>query len=81
MEITMKKYARVAAVGAFGVSVGVLGLYLLIAVGGSHTPRSGIDATNGVLVWIGAAIPAAAIIATHIAFAVQLLRHAKENQG
>jgi len=77
----MKKYARLAAIGALGVSFGVVGLYLLIAVGGGRTAQSGIDATNGVLVWLGAGVPAAAIAAVHLAYAVQLFRYSKENQA
>ena len=81
MEFTMKKYARLAAFGALGVAAGVMGLYLLIAIGGSHSPGSGVDATHGAVVWIGTAIPVAALIAAHVAYAVQLLRYAKENNG
>jgi hypothetical protein len=80
MEFTMKKLARPAAFGALGVSAGVAGLYLLIAIGGSHTSRSGVDVTQGALVWIGGAVPAAAIIAAHVAYAVQLLRYARESR-
>ena len=79
MELTMKKYARLAALGALGVAAGVFSLFLLIAIGGGHAPGSGVDATHGTLVWIGTAVPAAAIIAAHLVYAVQLLRYAKEN--
>jgi len=81
MEFTMKKFARLAAIGALGVSFGVAAVYLLIAIGGGHTARSGIDATGGMLVWLGAGVPAAAIIAAHLAYAVQLFRYDKENRS
>ncbi len=77
----MKKFARLAAFGALGVSVGVLALYLLVAIGGSRTPTSGVDATHASIVWISVAVPAACIIAAHIAYAVHLLRYSKANQG
>ena len=77
----MKKFARLAAFGALGASAAVTGLYLLIAIGGRHTPGSGIDATNDMLTRISAAVPAAAIVAAHIAYAVRLLRYARENQA
>ena len=81
MEITMRKFARLAALGALGVAAGSLALYLLIAIGSSSSPGSGIDGTHATLTWISAAIPFAGIIAAHIAYAVQLLRHDREQRS
>lgn len=75
----MKKYARVAALGAFGVAAASTALYLLIAIGSRHTATGGIDQTQAVLVWIGAAIPIGGIVATHVVYALQLFRYAKEH--
>lgn len=80
MTLTMLKYARLAALGALGVSMGALGMYLIIVVGSVPTARGGIDSTHATLTWISAAVPIAAIIAAHIGYAVRLLRYAKENR-
>ena len=68
-SFTMKRFARLAALGAIGVSFGVLALYLLVAFIARPTPEGGIDMTNAVLTWISVAVPAAAIIAAHLAYA------------
>jgi len=67
--MSMRKYAKLAAFGAIGVSVGVLALYALIVFISRPTPTGGIDRTHATLTWISAAVPAAAIIAVHLAFA------------
>jgi len=77
--ISVRKYAKLAALGAVGVSFGVLALYGLIAFGSRYTPDGGIDTTQSMLTWISAAIPAAAIIAAHIAFVKVLLDEAKRS--
>ena len=76
-NMSVRKYAKVAALGAVGVSIGVLGLYALIAFGSRHTATSGIDSTHAMLTFISAAIPAAAIIAAHLAYAKVLLDESK----
>ena len=78
-NISVRKYAKVAALGAIGVSFGVLALYLVIAFGSRHTDGSGIDSTHAVLAMISAAIPAAAIIAAHLAYVKVLLDESKLN--
>lgn len=75
--LTIRKYAKLAALGAVGVSFGVLALFALIAFGSRPTPDGGIDRTHAVLAWIGAAIPAAAIIAAHLAYAKVLFDESK----
>ena len=75
--MSVRKYAKIAALGAVGVSFGVIALYALIAFGSRPTPDGGIDRTHAMLTWIGAAIPAAAIIAAHLAYVKVLLNEAK----
>ena len=78
-EISVRKYAKLAAVGAVGVSLGVFGLYAVIALGSRHTAASGVDATHATLTWISAAIPCAAIIAAHLAYVKVLLDESKRS--
>ena len=76
-NMSVRKYAKVAALGAVGVSFGVLALYALVAFGSRPTPDSGIDRTHAVLTWISAAIPALCIIAAHLAYVKVLLNESK----
>ena len=76
-SFTVRRFARLAALGAVGVSFGVLAIYALIAFGSAPTPTGGIDRTNALLSWIGAAIPAAAIIAAHLVYAKVLLAESR----
>lgn len=78
-NMSVRKYAKLAAMGAIGVSFGVLGLYLLIAIGSRPTADGGIDSTHAMLTWLSAAIPAAAIIAAHLAYVKVLLDESKLN--
>jgi len=82
-QMSIRKYAKLAALGAVGVSLGVVGLYLLISIGSSHTTTSGItsgiDTTHATLVWISAAIPCAAIVAAHLAYVKVLLDESKRS--
>ena len=72
-QMSVRKYAKLAALGAVGVALGVLALYALIAFGSRHTADGGIDTTHATLTWISAAVPAAAIIAAHLAYVKVLL--------
>ena len=76
-QMSVRKYAKLAALGAVGVSLGVLGLYLLIALGSRHRSGSGVDATHAALTFISAAIPCAAIIAAHLAYVKVLWEESK----
>ena len=78
-EMSVRKYAKLAAFGAVGVSLGVVALYLVIALGSRHTPGSGIDATQAVVTYISAAIPCGAIIAAHLAYVKVLLDESKRS--
>ena len=77
-QMSVRKYAKLAALGAVGVSLGVLALYLVIALGSRHTATSGIDSTEAALTWISAAIPCGAIIAAHLAYVKVLLAESKK---
>ena len=77
-QISVRKYAKLAALGAVGVSLGVVALYALIAFGSRHTATGGIDATEAALTWISAAVPCAAIIAAHLAYVKVLLAESKK---
>jgi hypothetical protein len=74
---TVRKFAKLAALGAVGVSFGVLGLYALISFASAPSATGGMDRTHAVITWISAAIPAAAIIAAHLAYAKVLWNEAK----
>jgi hypothetical protein len=77
-QMSVRKYAKLAALGAVGVSLGVVALYLVIALGSRHTPTSGIDSTQAIVTWIAAAIPCGAIIAAHLAYVKVLLDESKK---
>ena len=76
-SMSVRKYAKVAALGAVGVSLGVLGLYGLIAFVARHTADGGIDTTQAAITWISVAVPVAAIIAAHLAYVKVLLDESK----
>jgi hypothetical protein len=76
---SVRKYAKLAALGAVGVGFGVLGLYALIAFGSRTTSTGGIDSTHATLAWISAAIPVLGIVAAHLAYAKILFDESKRN--
>ena len=76
-RMSVRRYAKIAALGAIGVSLGVLALYALIAFASRPTPDGGIDSTHAMLTWISAALPAAGIIAAHLAYVKVLLDESK----
>lgn len=79
MELTLKRFARLAALGALAVSGGAFGLYALLAYGSRHSNGSGIDQTQALIAWIALAVPFAAIIAAHVVFARILFRYARDD--
>ena len=76
-QMSVRKYAKLAALGAVGVSLGVFALYAVIAYGSRHASDGGIDATQAVVAMISAAVPAAAIIAAHLAYVKVLIDESK----
>ena len=78
MQLTLKRFAVPAALGALGVSAGALAMYLFIAYGSRSSALSGIDSTQAVLTCIALAIPISLVIAVHVVYARILFRYAKE---
>lgn len=75
----MKKYAKLASLGALAVAGGAAALYALIAWGATPTPTGGIDGPHSTIAYIGAAIPVAAIIAVHVTYARVLSAYARKD--
>ena len=74
---SVRKYAKLAALGAVGVGFGVAALYGLVAFVSRPTPTGGIDIIHATLTWISLAVPALAIIAAHLAYAKILFDESK----
>lgn len=77
-ELKLKPYAKIAALGALGVSGGTLALYVFMAYFTRAIPSGGIDQTESIVAWIAMAIPALLIIGAHLVYARVLLAYAKE---
>lgn len=77
-ELKLKPYAKLAAMGALGVSGGAFGLYVFLAFFTRSEPLGGLDQTQAVLSWISLAIPFALIIGAHLVYARILMKYAKE---
>jgi hypothetical protein len=75
MELTLKRFARLAAAGAFAVSVGALGIYLLVGFAALPTRTGGIDPIHAALTWISLAVPIAVLIAAHLVYARVLFKY------
>lgn len=71
------KFERLAALGALGVSAGVLAFYLFIVWVSRTTPTGGVDGEHFALTAISLAPAALAIIAAHLVYARILMREAK----
>jgi hypothetical protein len=71
------KYARLAGLGAFGASAGLLGLFLLLAFISRPTLLGGIDSTSAAVTWIALGGLFLALIGAHIVIGRQLLRLAR----
>lgn len=80
MELSMKKYAKLASLGAAAVAMGCLGLFALIAWVATPTMTGGIDGAHAMISYIGVGVPMAAIVAAHLAYARILARYAKEQR-
>lgn len=77
-ELKLKPYARLAALGALGVSAGAFALFLFVGYNSRSTALGGIDQTQAILSWISLAVPFALIIAAHLVYARVLMNYAKE---
>jgi hypothetical protein len=77
-ELKLKPYARLAALGALGVSAGAFGLFVFLAFFTRPVPLGGIDQTQSMLAVISLAIPFALIIGAHVVAARVLMKYSKE---
>lgn len=77
MDIDLKKYGKLASLGAFGVAAGCVALFALLAWVATPTATGGIDGVHATIAYIGVAVPLAAIIAVHVVYARQLAKYAK----
>jgi hypothetical protein len=71
------KVARLAGLGAFGASAGLLALYLFLVYLTRPATRGGIDIVNAAVAWIALGGLFAALIIVHVAIGKQLLRLAQ----
>lgn len=71
------KIAKLAGLGAFGASAGLLALYLGLIFLTRPVARGGIDSINSAVTWIALGGLILALIVVHIAIGKQLLLLAK----
>lgn len=67
------RIARLAGLGAFGASAGLLALYGLLVFITRPTKLAGIDATNAAVAWISLGGLFVALILAHVVIGRQLL--------
>jgi hypothetical protein len=79
-ELKLKPYAKLAALGALGVSGGALALFVFVAFFTRPVPLGGIDQTQSLLAWIGLGVPMALIIAAHLVYARVLIRYSSDER-
>lgn len=78
MELKLKPYAKLAAMGALAVSAGVFGLFVFLAYFTRSIPAGGIDQTQALVSWISLAVPFALIIGAHLVYARVLMDYSRE---
>ena len=74
------RVAKLAAVGAVAVSLGVLAVYAALVFLIRPSRTGGIDQTSTVVVWISLAIPVLLIVAVHLVFAKVLFDAANQRR-
>lgn len=76
------KHAKLGALGAVGVAVGLLALYLVLCwVSWSRPITGGMDKISQDVAWISIFIPVLAIAAVHLTFAKVLWDAARGRRG
>jgi hypothetical protein len=75
---TMKTHAKLAALGALGVSAGALLLFFLFVWIARRTSTGGLDVEHSMITVVSTAVIFAALIGAHLAFARQLFAYARE---
>lgn len=78
---SMKTHARLAALGAIGVSAGALALYALVIFIALRSPTGGIDFEHSMLTIVSVGVIIAALVAAHLVFARQLIEYSKEQRS
>jgi len=71
------KYARLAGLGAFGASAGLLALFALLVYVTRPARLGGIDTTNAIVAWIALGGLFVALILVHVMIGKRLLLLAK----
>ena len=71
------RFQKLAALGAFGVCLGILALYALVAYISTPKNTGGIDSAHAAVVYIGVGMVVVALIAVHMVLARQLLGAAR----
>jgi hypothetical protein len=71
------KYARLAGLGAFGASAGLLALFALLVFLTRPARLGGIDTTNAIVAWISLGGLFVALILVHVMVGKKLLLLAK----
>lgn len=79
MDIDMKKYAKLASLGALAVAAGCVGLYALLAWVATPNATGGMDRVHAMISYIGIAVPIGAIVAVHVTYARVLSNYARDN--
>ncbi len=73
----MKTHSRLAAIGALAVSAAVFGLWLLFVYIALPKPSRSMDADHSLITVVSTAVIFSALIAVHVAYALQLFRYSK----
>jgi hypothetical protein len=71
------RIARLAGLGAFGASAGLLALFLLLAYVSRPTGTGGMNAATAAVTWISLAGMFVALIAVHVVLGKRLLTLSK----
>ena len=78
--MTLDRMQKLGAMGALGVSAGVIALYALVAWIARSTPTGGMDATQAAVTWYSLAVPVIAIVAVHVVYARVLWRASSRSE-
>jgi hypothetical protein len=71
------KYAKLAGMGAYGASAGMLALFALVIYFTRPVARGGLLPTLSYVTWISLAVVFAALIGAHVAIGKQLMHIGK----
>lgn len=74
MDLFPPRIARLAGLGAYGATAGLVLLFLALGYASRHTLTGGMRTDLAWVTWISLAVLFAAIIAAHVYLGKQLLR-------